>query len=125
MALGILTASEDDQVERQLSEWAAADAAQLCADPFLGGLQFLADQTGVTISLGLLSEFVLIGAWSYTSGLYHALPCHREAWVRVVVAELEQLCVGKPALHLQSSFPEILSVDLSSSVSSGVHMGFR
>ena len=89
MAFGVLTARQDNDVECQLSEGSAADAAELRTDTFLGGFELLTDETSVAVTLGLLSKSIFIGTWCDAGCLHHTLPRDCEAWMRAIVAEFQ------------------------------------
>ena len=105
MALGILAAAEDDEVERQLREGPAADRSDLGADAFLGWFELLADQTGVTVALAFCPHSILISAWLHACGLNHAFPGDCEAGVSVIVAQLQELSVIETSLSFQCCLP--------------------
>ena len=105
MALGVLAAAEDDQVERQLREGPAADRSNLGADALLGRFEFLADQTGVAIALAFGPHVVLVSARLHSCRLYHALPGDCEAGVSVIVAQLQELSVIESSLSFQCCLP--------------------
>ena len=124
MSLAVLAAAEHDEVEGELRERSAANAAEFGADTLLGRFELLTHYAGVAVVLAFSPHGVFVFAWSHSRGLHHALPREREAGMRAIVAKLEELFVRELSSGFYSRFSKILRVRRCARVKCDVHFDF-